>query len=189
MKNLSLALNAILLIAVAFLYYKVYSGSSEKPLPVLPMAAAKSANIFYVNADTLFEQYELYKTNKDRMLKKEDSIKNLLESRSQALQAEAGRYQQQAAGMTDAQRMQIEEGLMKQQQSLVALKDNLLNNLDKEQETLNDSINNHMQTFIKQFAKGKNINYILGYHRTGEVLYANDSLEITKQVLEGLNKK
>lgn len=190
MKNLSMALNVILIIAVGFLYYKVYSGNNSKSNAVNPITvSAKSSNVFYVNADSLFDKYELYKQTKERLEKKEDSIKSLLENRSQALQAEAGQYQQQAQGMTDAQRQEIEGGLMKKQQSLIAMKDNLLGSLEKEQETLNDSINDHMQSYIKEFVKGKNITYILGYHRTGEVLYANDSLNITNQLLEGLNKK
>lgn len=190
MKNLSMALNVILIVAVGFLYYKVYSGTGSKTNSVNSVnVSAKSSNIFYVNADSLFDKYELYKSTKERLQKKEDSIKSLLEGRSQALQAEAAQYQQQAQGMTDAQRQQIESGLMKKQESLVALKDNLLGNLDKEQTVLNDSINDHMQAYIKEFVKGKNITYIVGYHRTGDVLYANDSLNITNQLLEGLNKK
>ncbi|MEO8146199.1 MAG: OmpH family outer membrane protein [Bacteroidia bacterium] len=190
MKNLSMALNAILIVAVGFLYYKVYAGNTPKSSTANSVTvSAKSSNIFYVNADTLFDKYELYKSNKERLEKKEDSIKSFLQSRSEALQSEAAQYQQQAQGMTDAQRQQTEAGLMKKQESLVALKDNLLGNLEKEQIVLNDSINDHMQAYIKEFVKGKNITYIVGYHRTGEVLYANDSLNITNQLLEGLNKK
>ena len=190
MKNVALALNAVLIIALGFLYYKVYStdkpsGSKTTPISV----SAKSSNIFYVNADSLFDNYQFFKTSKDLLSKKEDSIKNLLEKKSTSLQGEAAQYQQQAQGMTDAQRQQIESALMGKQESLVALKDQLLNKLQKEQEAMNDTINSHMQSKIKEFVKGKNITFILGYHKSGEVLYANDSLNITEAVIEDLNKK
>lgn len=189
MKNLSLALNAILIVAVGFLYFKVYSANDAKPVINPVTVSAKSSNIFYVNADTLFEKYTLYKSTKERLEKKEDSVKGFLESKSTALQNEAAAYQQQAQGMTDAQRQQIEAGLMKKQEGLMAMKDDLLGKLQKEQDSWNDSISNHMQAYIKEFVKGKNITYIVGYHKSGEVLYANDSLNITNQILEGLNKK
>lgn len=190
MKNVSLALNAVLIIALGFLYYKVYSTDKPAASNVKPISvSAKSSNIFYVNADSLFENYEFFKNSKDLLGKKEDSIKSLLDKKSTALQNEAAQYQQQAQGMTDAQRQQIESTLMGKQQSLVALKDQLLEKLQKEQEAMNDTINNHMQSKIKDFVKGKNITFILGYHKSGEVLYANDSLNITDAVIDDLNKK
>lgn len=189
MKNFSVILNIILLAAVVFLFVKVYSGNSKTSTFSASSVPSKSTNIYYVNADTLFDKYNLYKSTKDRLEKKEDSVKKFLDARSQSLQMEASRYQQMAQGMTDQQRQDKEAELMKKQQELVGLKDELLDRLQKEQETLNDSINNHMQAYVKDFVNGKNITYILGYHRSGEVLYANDSLNITKEFLEGLNKK
>jgi outer membrane protein len=187
MKQASLILNLILLAAVSFLYYKVYNTTA--PSSALPAKASNnSTGIFYVDADTLFERYNFYKATKASLEKREDSIKTLLEKRSEALQNEAAQYQEKAQGMTDAQRQQTESALMAKQQTLVALKDNLLAKLQTEQNALNDSVNNHMQQKIKAFVKGKNIAYIVGYHRTGEVLYANDSLNITNEVVLDLNK-
>ena len=39
------------------------------------------------------------------------------------------------------------------------------------------------------FALDRNYEFILGYQKGGGILLANDSLDITQQILEGLNKK
>ncbi|MBL7866192.1 MAG: OmpH family outer membrane protein, partial [Cyclobacteriaceae bacterium] len=85
MKQASLILNSILLVAVALLFYKVYNQPS--PVAALPAKAANnSTGIYYVDADSLFEKYNYYKNSKSLLEKKEDSIKTLLEKRSEALQ-------------------------------------------------------------------------------------------------------
>ncbi len=76
MKNLSVALNVVLLVAVMFLYVKVFSGNKSKTaVPEGKNLPVKSANIYYVNADTLFENYDLYKETKIGLIKSRTALK------------------------------------------------------------------------------------------------------------------
>ena len=58
MKNVSLALNIILLIAVIFLYVKVYSNKTETAVVV--QGKSKDATIVFVNSDSLLDHYDFY---------------------------------------------------------------------------------------------------------------------------------
>jgi outer membrane protein len=46
-----------------------------------------------------------------------------------------------------------------------------------------------LSSYLKEYNKGKNYTFILGYQKGGGILFANDSLDITREVLDGLNKE
>jgi outer membrane protein len=190
MKNLSPVLNIVLLIAVAFLYYKQFSQPSEEEVaPVKMSAEAKAANIVYVNSDSLIDNYIFYKQKKAELEAKEASVKSLLQRESEALKSEAATYQQMAETMSKIDREKTEQGLMAKQQALVEKKDELLGKLDEDHQRWNDELYKKVSAYVKEFNKEKNYQFILGYQRGGGILLANDSLDITRQVLDGLNKE
>ena len=189
MKNISIVLNVILLLAVAFLYYKVYSGSpSAVPAPIISGSGLPSDAIVFVNSDSLLKEYNFFNEMKDHMEKKQDSIDLMLRSRAQSLEKEVVGYQERAASMSAEQRMSEEERLMGKQQGLMDLKEKMIDMLHEEESAMNDSIHNNLSRFLKEYNKNKNYFYILGYQRGSGILLAHDSLDITKDVLEGLNK-
>lgn len=186
MKNLALVLNAVLIIAVAFLYFKVYSGSEPEAAPVSVQAA--SSRIVYVNSDSLMDQYKLFKEMQDKMEKKRDSLDKMLTFKGRALEGEVNDYQEKAAGMSAGERQLREESLMRKQQALMDEREGLLDALKQEEALLTDSIYSDMMRYLRAFNSGKGYDFILGYSRGGGILLANDSLDITNQVVTGLNK-
>ncbi len=187
MKNLSIALNIILLLAVGFLYYKVYTTPSTPSVVV--QGKSKDATVVYINSDSLLEHYDFYLQLKTDFDKKRDSVDKLLQIKDRSLKAEAAQYQQKAAAMSDAERQYTEEGLMQKQQSLVELRDNLLEYLSKREDEMSDTIHNHLTNYLKEYNKSFGYHFILGVQKGSGVMLANDSLNITKQVIEGINKK
>ena len=185
LKQVSLILNVILLVAVAFLYFKVYS----KEEPVVVTGPAASSKVVFVNSDSLMDNYSFFNELQDRMEKKKDSLDRMLTARGSALEKEVQDYQQKAAGMSDGERQLREEALLRKQQGLMQERDNLLDKLKEEEAALTDSIHNDLMTYLKEFNKSNKFDFILGYSRGGGILFANDSLDITKKVIEGINKK
>ncbi len=185
MKNLSLALNVVLLIAVGFLYYKVYS--SEDATPVISGQAAQS-KIVYVNSDSLMENYPLYQTIKKAMEKKRDSLDLAFRQRGESLQKEIENYQQTGAMLSEADRARREEDLTRRQQAYVTDRDATLEKLSKEEDAMTDSLHNELMTYVKAFNKKHGYDFIFGYTRGGGILYTNDSLDITKALTKGFKK-
>lgn len=186
MKQVSLILNFVLLVAVGFLYYKVYSGSEQEPVIISGQAA--SSKIVFVNSDSLMDNYALFKGAQDNMEKKRDSLDQLLTNRGKALEREIKEYQDNAAGMSAGERQLREESLMRKQQGLMDERDRLLDLLKEEEASLTDSVHNDLMKSVKEFNKKHGYDFILGYTRGSGILYANDSLDITQLVLKGLNK-
>ena len=133
MKNLSLILNAVLLIAVAFLYYKVYAAkNNSSPAPIAVPVGASS--IVYVNSDSLLDNYPFFTELKNSLEKKQDSIENILKGRGRLLENDIKSYQEKGATMTDQERQVTEEGLGKRQQELMSYKEDMTNEMAKAEE-------------------------------------------------------
>jgi len=180
---------AILAIAVIVLYYLHFKSPAEEKMSAAVPATPIATNIVYVNSDSLLDNYAFFKNKKAEFEGKEAQIKNHLQAESERLQKDAADYQDIAATMTESERSKKEEELMQRQQSLVKKKDDLLGAFDEEQSKFNEQLYAKLSSYLKEYNKGKNYTFILGYQKGGGILFANDSLDITKQVLDGLNKE
>lgn len=187
MKNLSLVLNIILLVAVGFLYKKVYSEKTEPVMAEIPKQA-KAASIVYVNTDSLLDHYDLYQDIKKRVEHMRDSADRVLENKGKALQQEYNDYQSRGAGMSESERAKTEEMIMRKQKELRDENEDAVAFLRKEEDKLNDQFHDHLTGYLKKYNKDKNYEFIFSYQRGTGILLAHDSLDITKQVLEGINK-
>jgi outer membrane protein len=186
MKNISLVLNVVLLIAVVILYIKVYSENEPQPVVVSGADASKAA-IVYVHSDSLLDNYPLLKTLEDAFNKKRDSIDRILSARDKSLKQEFAVFEKQAATMPEEQQQREYESFMRKQQDLVDFRDNLLKTLGEEQEQLQDSVHNNLVRTLRDYNKSHGYQYILSYQRGSGILFADDSLNITKEVMNRLN--
>ena len=89
--------------------------------------------------------------------------------------------------MTADQRAKIEENLMRKEQELRAFGENAANKLQEEQVKFNEKLFDKVSDYLKEHTKGKNYKIVMNYTKGTGILYANDSLDITNEVLEGLN--
>src|SRR5206468_2814543 len=95
MKNISVVLNIVLLIAVGFLYYLHFKQKTEaepESKPVTVHLAGSSGAIAYVNTDTLLDQYDFYKDQKTKLESEQDAVKSQLKAQNEKWQAEVEAY-------------------------------------------------------------------------------------------------
>ena len=193
MKNLNLVLISILFIAVAILYYLHFNS----PVAAVPVSVAapskvhevKPASIVFLNSDSLLDNYTYLNDKKEGLEARHKKITAELQAEGARLQSDAESYRQHGAMMTEDQRQKTEEQLVMRQQQLVQKEKTLMTKLDEEQEAINEQLFKNLSGYLKEYNKDKNYQFILGYQKGGGILLANDSLDITQSVLEGLNKK
>ena len=188
MKNLLVVLNVVLIIAVALLYYKVYSSKNSSTVSQV-LVPTVSSTIVYVNSDSLLDNYPFFIKLKNSMEKKQDSLENILKSRGRLLENDIKAYQEKGATMTDRERQTTEEALGRRQQDLMQYKQDMTDELARAEDALNDTLHNNLVSTLKKYNKDKNYHFILGYQKGSGILLASDSLDITKQIIEELNKE
>lgn len=148
----------------------------------------KSELIVYVNSDSLLNNYEYFKAVKDQFQEKSKKAQSDLTAKGSAFQREVAAYQQSAASLSADQRANTEQRLARKQQELATYNQNAGNALANEEAVENEKLYNKVSDFLKGFAKTKGYKMVLTYSKANPtVLYADESLDVTKEVLAGLN--
>jgi outer membrane protein len=146
--------------------------------------------IAFVEVDSLMSQYNYCKEYTELMNKKSNNIRATLGNKARALQEQAAQFQAKvrANAYTQEQAEQMQANLGKQQQDLQALNDRLTQEFDAEQAKYNAAMRDSIQHFLKEYNKTRKFDLILS--KAGDnILLANPGLDITKDVVNGLNKR
>nr|MBC7777593.1 OmpH family outer membrane protein [Saprospiraceae bacterium] len=182
-----------LFLLVGHLYYLNSKHTKPADTPAIMPAAAQAggARIAYVNADTLDAQYEWLKTQKAAIEQRMANTEKTLSSKEEALMKEAATLQQkfQEGNMTQAEAEKQQTTLMQRGQKLEEEKMRLSKSLSEDQKKAFNDLYANIETKLKTLSSQIGYDYIFSYSRGGQILLANDSLDITHQVLELLNAK
>jgi outer membrane protein len=191
-KNLSLILNGILAVAVIYLYVLHFSGDSSAQTEQAESTTTSSGalpKIAYVNSDTLLQYYDFFQDKKVELEAKAQKLQADYETRAKGLQSEITAFQRNAGTMTMNQARALEEDLMKKQQNLMQYQQNLSTELMQEEAKVNEELYEKVAEYLEEYGDHQDFKVVLTYTKNSGVLYADDSLDITKTVIEGLNQR
>ena len=194
-KNISLIINGILILAVAHLYYLNFSKKTapEQSSVILPPASnSGGVKIAYVNADTLDAKYEWLKAQKAALEQRVQNAEKSMYAKKEALVRDMSAFKQKAdSGTVPPAELEKEYNALMQRQEKLAEEEQRLGKqlADEQQKAMNELMAN-VEAKLKSLQSQIGYDYILSYSKGGgQVLLANDSLDITRQVLELLNAK
>ena len=159
-------------------------------------AAAETAQtgdlkIAYVEVDSLMTQYEFCKEFSLVLQKKSNNARNTLTQKGQQLQNAAANFQQKLNNNAFTSREQAESqqaAIQRQQQSLQELQARLENELANETAKYNEALRDSLMHFLDAYNKDKKFDLILT-KQGDNILYAAKRFDITKDVINGLNKR
>lgn len=190
MKNLSIVLNVVLLIAVGVLYVLHFTkdgDGAQHEVASTTIASDKVVQLAYVNSDTLLHKYDYFKDKAEELEAKRAKLEAEYTNRAKGLQNEINDFQQNAQNMTMAQARAVEENLTQKQQNLMRYQQSLQQELMNDENKVNNELYDNVADYLEEFGKKNNFQLVLTYTKGSGVLYANDSLDITNEVILGLN--
>ncbi|MFZ6052787.1 OmpH/Skp family outer membrane protein [Halocola ammonii] len=210
--TLSLILNIVLLIAVAVLFAREFTGEAEETKPEVEKTAEqedqpeevlkdtldiasiyqKDLVIAYVNSDSIDANYKYLKEKEDELIQRtrqsDARVKremNKAQNRYNELMQKA-----QSGGFTSEQEyIDAEAEVAELQQQIERLRTEEANSLSQVQRELQMQFSEKVNDFLDRYSDDRDIDIILSYMPGGQLLWASDSLEITEEVLEGLNRE
>jgi outer membrane protein len=195
MKKLPVVLNVVLLVAVAVIYILHFTGGSKEVKSAndelnLPVEVT-SHGIAYVNVDSVILNFDMYFDKRSQLMEKQKTAETDLTSKGQSYERGVLDYQNKASKglITRATAAEMEQALMQQQQSLVDLRDKYSYDLMEEEQVMNRQILEYITNYLDVMKSEYNFQYILGKSFGGQILYSDKALDITQQVLDGVNKK
>jgi outer membrane protein len=151
-------------------------------------AATNKETIVYINQDTLFSKYDYAKDVNKMLQEKGKTAQNNIGSRRQTLQREVAEYQRNANTMAADQRQITEQRLQREGQDQQTYEQNESASFQNTQSTEGGKVFDKITDFVKGYAKEKGYKLVLMYSKTNPtVLYGDQSLDVTADVIKGLN--
>ena len=192
MKKLSIALFTVLFLATALLYILHFTGNKKKDGDKeIPLAPVTSEGIAFVNIDSVIMNFDMFFDRREELMAKQKKAETELNAKGTRYERDAKDFQEKVTKglVTRATAAEMEQGLLRQQQDLISLRDNLQSDLIEEEQVMNRQIIDYITTFLEENKSEYNYQFILGKSFGSVVLYGDAGLDITKRVTSAINAK
>ena len=186
MKNISLILNGILVVAVGVLYFLHFSG--KKSGGESTVSAPTDLKIAYIKSDSVLKHYDYFKEMRTVLEAKGKKLDQDLQNRGQSLQNEISSYQRNIGNLTIGQAKALEEDLGKKQQNFRMYQQSLEQELANDQNKLTEALYGRITTFLKKYSEGSGLQVVLKFDQTSDVLFGGPGIDISQDVIKGLNE-
>ena len=194
MKNLSLILNGVLLVAVIVLFFLVLGRGTEKVAgPVTKTGNSISKQtlpIAYVNIDSLLLNYTFAKNANEALIKKQEDSRHTINSRARQLQVEMNEFQRKLENNAFLSRERAEAAqseIVKKQKDLQDMDGRLSQQLMEQQQKMSEQLRDTINAFMKDFNKDGKYQMIISNTANDNILYAGKAYDITDEVVKQLN--
>ena len=195
MRPFLLAVNSLLIIAVVFLYVKVYKNTPVKKIETLNSVRnnnngnVKNASIAFVELDSLNEKIGFIKDRRKELEIEQKAIEAEWQNGYRALENRKNEFLKKGNSITQQEAEKFQGELLQQQQIVDQRKQGLTQKLSEKSYKFMDDIQKKLKDFLNEYNKTKNYQYIL---TTGTgldyMLYKDSTFNITKDVIKGMNE-
>lgn len=161
--------------------------------PAGTVALSVSATIGVVNSDSILEKYTFAIQARETMTKKAEDARLSLNTKAKQLQKELADFQNKINNNAFLSRERAEQEasrLQKKQAEIQMHGETLENEFLAEQQKLSLQLKDSINMAIREINKDKRFSMVLSTSSlTDNVLYVDDTLNITNEVLEFLNSR
>lgn len=141
----------------------------------------------YVDTSRLLQEYSEMKEVEAEFTAKSESLKSELDSVAQQFQGEVMEFQGNMATMSKAEQEEAQMEFMRKQQMLQQSAQMKSNRLRTESDAVIDSLVTKVKDFVADYGEDNGYTYIFGSNESANIMYAQEGLDITDEVLEQLN--
>jgi outer membrane protein len=179
------------MVVLYILHFNSKTAEEPKAAMALQKSGTKALTVVYVNIDTLNEKYEFVKVLRKDLEGTGKRLQTEVLSEQAAFEKEAADFQKQVAANTipEEKAKTIYEELMQKQQALLNKKDKYTQQVAEMELNMNIRLLDTITNFLKRYNKIYKFDYILTHKTAGDILIANDTLDITHDVVKSLNKE
>ncbi len=143
----------------------------------------------YIDTLELLKNYDEAKDLETKYKNKADEMGGDLKKEIEVFQAQAASFQVDAQKNGQAWAQKRGNELQKKEQQLTYAQQAIQQQLQEESGKEMDSLKSNLKKFIKEYGKKNGYKYIYGTGEVASVLYAEDKLDITKEITKLLNEK
>ncbi len=167
------------------------SDSKQNPEAAAPVIAEGGLKIAYVDTDTIMAKYQYAIDLNEELLAYKDQQEKYYQQQMTQFQTDYNNYLQTGASMTLTQQQAKEAELKQRMEKMSTLEQELMAKVAERQLSENTKLLNAIFAFIREYnAANQQFDVILrkSFNDT-PVLYANPAMDITEEILAGLNEE
>ena len=180
---------SVIISAVALLGFGQCKQQTATVTPQEPATIAVSGlKIAFIDVDSMLANYALYQDLAEEITRKEENYRLLLTEEGKKLQKEIDDFQKKLENgvYSSRERAESEQNrLAKKQQALQEKGAKYSQELENESAANSQKISETIDAFIKDYNKSHGYDLIIS---RGSLLFANEGMNITAEILSGLNE-
>jgi len=149
---------------------------------------SRQQRIGFVRSSELVDGYLGMKEARNQYQNKSQKWQANVDTLEQDFKKTLHHFQYETSGLSVAERRKKEETLKQMQENLFQYTSSVRENARTEDEKLTQGVLNQINSFVQEYGKSQGFDVILGTTLSGSLLYGEEQLDITDQVLTALNR-
>jgi outer membrane protein len=171
--KINLAVGIVNLCALAFISYTFFY----------------QQKVVYVDSAKLLNEYNGMKEARAAYQKKAVAWKANIDTLTKEVQQQIFAYEKESPKMTPKERQLSQELIRTKQSQLAQYQQALTTQAQQEDQKMTGDVVTQINSYLKKFGEANGYRIILAATEYGNLAYADEQLDITEEVLEGLNKE
>jgi len=186
--------NLVLAAAVVALFVLFFTAKPSccKKSDVPQQVVEGNLPIAYLNLDSLLVNYTFAQEAQEKLMSKQEDARLKLSTKARTLQAEMADFQRKYENnaFLSQERAQSEyQRLQRKEQELNELEQKLTNDILLENQNLNLQLADSLMAFLKEYNADGRFQVILNNQGKDNVLMAAEGMDITEDVVAGMNAR
>ena len=187
-------LNGFIALAMVLMFTQCTDNKANDKSTSTPAVVGGPVNmkIAYVEIDSLLTKYRYWNDLNEMMIQKEENIRTTLNEKAKELDQEMREFQRKLENNGFASRERAEQEnarLLQKQRDLQQLQEKLYADLQAENQKNSLQLRASINSFLKVYNQKKGYSLIISNTQLDNLLFADKSLDITQEIVDGLNAR
>lgn len=146
-----------------------------------------SSQLVFVDVNKLIAGYDRTKVAKAEFDRKTNLMKANVDSLIVNWQAELKNYEKERTTLSSKELKLKQELLGNKQQQVNGYQEAIQKKIQEEDKKITQTVINDINDYIREYGKEHNYKIIFGASGGGNIMYADESTDLTEEILKGLN--
>ncbi|NQU33044.1 MAG: OmpH family outer membrane protein [Bacteroidetes bacterium] len=155
---------------------------------ILLLMSCSQNKTAFIDVGIIIKEYEGLKALDKEIKDEQDKLRKEIESLIEPYQVKVDAYYKNIGKMSAANKTATEQALQQEQKAIEAQQEKFIQQFEKQRLDGLEIINKEIAEFVEGYAKSKGLNMVLATAGTETVIYGDDKLDITQEVLTELNR-
>jgi len=154
----------------------------------LVLSSCTQTNIAYIDVETVMKEYKAMNDLESEAALRQQEMASELEALQGPFQAKVEEYYKNQASMSASKRAEAEQALQQEGQMIQGRQQQASQLLQQENLAKSEVLIKKMDSVVAEYAKSKAFSIVFGTQGNGTVMYGDEGLNISSDIVSALNE-